>query len=355
MSEALVVAASAVSAAGIGRPALRSALRHTPALLLPVESLKPTHGDVVGAQVPAGMAEAELSSRRLQGKLSRSALLAAVAVRRALAEAEWSEGREEIGYFLGVGASGCSIAEIEAMLTIALKEEHLSLALMGSQALSACNPLFAFQAMHNFTLCHGAIAEELGGPNAAFYSRGAGTVGALEEAVSALEEQLCHRVLAGGADTLLHPLTWAELLTDGAAARGLIPGEGAAILALSRSSPRSLAAIEKCGAYSGPSSLAQKLERALADLGHREIDCIAIAPWGEPPRQQLRSFAAAQFPGAVILDVTAKLGECVAASPALGWVAAIDALLERGAGRALALSAGLDAELGCVLFRRGEA
>src|SRR5262249_37981725 len=206
MRGALVVAASAVSAAGLGRVALSKALREAPVLLRPVESLKRTHGDVVGAAVPAGLGEAELSSRRLQGKISRSALLAAVAVRRALAEAEWKDGREEIGCFLGVGASGCSIDEIEAMVSIGLQGEDLSLALMGSQALAVINPLFAFQAMHNFTLCHAAIAEELGGPNAAFYSRGAGTVGALEEAVSALEEHQCHRVLAGGADTLLHPL-----------------------------------------------------------------------------------------------------------------------------------------------------
>ena len=70
------------------------------------------------------------------------------------------------------------------MLAGELRGRGFSSAGSARGARSACNPLFAFQLMNNFTLCHGAIRGGLGGPNGAFFSRGAGTVRALAEAVA---------------------------------------------------------------------------------------------------------------------------------------------------------------------------
>ena len=101
-----------------------------------------------------------------------------------------------------------------------------------SAGLTAANPLFAFQLMNNFTLCHGAILGGLHGPNSAFFSRGAGTVTALREAAFAVAGDEAPIALAGGSDSALHPVTRAELGRGGWIASDLAPAEGAALLAL---------------------------------------------------------------------------------------------------------------------------
>ena len=94
----------------------------------------------------------------------------------------------------------------------------------GDAGLRAANPLFAFQLMNNFTLCHGAILAGLDGPNAAFFSRGAGTVRALREAAFAVAEADAPAALAGGADSALHPVTACELARGGHAGASVRSG-----------------------------------------------------------------------------------------------------------------------------------
>jgi len=108
----------------------------------------------------------------------------------------------------------------------------LSLARLGGEGLAACNPLLAFQLMNNFTMCHGAIIAGTTGPSGALFSRGVGTTAALVEAVAAIESGECTCAIAGGADSALHPVTRAELARDGFVARGLVPAEAAALVAL---------------------------------------------------------------------------------------------------------------------------
>ena len=141
--------------------------------------------------------------------MSRAAYLAAAAVHAALRELRrrgpgWGR-RADTGLFLGVGASGGDIPELEAMLRESVAGDAFSLDRFGDAGLRAANPLFAFQLMNNFTLCHGAILAGLEGPNAAFFSRGAGTVRALREAAFAVAEGEAPVALAGGADSALIP------------------------------------------------------------------------------------------------------------------------------------------------------
>jgi 3-oxoacyl-(acyl-carrier-protein) synthase len=252
-----------------------------------------------------------------------------------LHEAAWSE-RGQIGYFLGVGASGGSPGDITGLL---------------ERGVAACNPLLAFQLMNNFAMCHGAILEGVGGPNAALFSRGAGTIAAIGEAVHAIRSGDCDHAVAGGADEATHPVTIAELTRDGFIARGLAPADGAALVAMAVARGDDAVLVEGCAHVSGRGrSIGDALTQAGAPT---DVTDVVIAPWGAPAADALRSFIAARFPDATVLD-TAPLGESLAASAALAVCAAVDLLTTRP-GRVVVLTLGVDGDPGAVVLSRGAA
>ena len=347
-----VVGAAAVSAAGLCWRGLASRTIE-PARSRELEASDP---GTLAFEVPPIPPAADAGDARARKAMSRPARLAAIAAREALADAGFRGGAEATGYFLGVGASGGPVSEMLAMLLGSLDAQgEVSPARLGAEGLAASNPLFTFHVLNNFTLCHGAILSGIQGPNAALFSRGGGTVTALREAAFAVGEGDCDRALAGGADTALHPVTWSELCRDGFAAGGLVPGEGAALLALERigggGSP--LAYLERASVLAGRRhSLEEVLEAAVASEPDRPVDHLILAPWGEAARAALHRFARRALPGAPILDVTRRLGESLAATPALAWVSALDLLTAGSSARALVLSAGIDGDLGLVTLAR---
>ena len=182
MRDVYISSAAAVSALGFEWRGLGQAVSAGVPGFSPSRQLAETHGVVQAAQVPPipGDMDVDARSRKL---MSHPARLAAVALRLALHGAAWShEAREEIALYLGVGASGCAMDELNRMLAASIVDRAFSQERFGGAGLAACNPLFAFQLMNNFTLCHGAILNGTGGANGAFYSRGTGTVAALAEA-----------------------------------------------------------------------------------------------------------------------------------------------------------------------------
>jgi len=315
----------------------------------------------------AGDQPCEPRQRKL---MSRAAYLGAAAIRIALGElraAAIAAPAAELGLYMGVGASGGDMGELESMLRASVGGGAFLLERFGGAGLGAANPLFAFQLMNNYTLCHGAILAGLQGPNGAFFSRGAGTVTALREAAFAVAAGEAPAALAGGADSAVHPVTRAELARGGWLGRGLEPTEGAALLALAAGAPAAgtravrLARAEVRVARERP--LGGAAVAALAALattdGARDgaPRAIVLSAWGRPARAALAEAAAAADPAAEILDAGAALGESLAAAPALGWAVACDWLAERGrareGGSALALSAGIDGELGVVELAAG--
>ena len=346
-----IVGAGAVSAFGIGWRGLGEAV--AAGHLQPRESvlLRESHPGTLASEVPEIPAALDAGNARARKLMSRAARLAAIAMREALVDAGFAERREEIGAWMGVGASGIGMDDVPAIVSASFVDGDLSLHRLGDQGLRACNPLFTFQTLNNFSLCHGAILEGLGGPNAAFFSRGSGTAVALAEALHALREGDCDRAIAGGADTALHPVTWAELRRDGFSAQGLVPGEGAAVLALARGAPpsRALGLLESCTAIAlaqaGTTAVSRELERL-----PRRADLVVIAPWGAPARAWLGDVAVTRYAGAVIVDVSLRLGDSLAATPALAWVAAVDLL--RPGERAVVLSLDVDGDLTAAVFRK---
>jgi hypothetical protein len=280
---------------------------------------------------------------RLYAMAAPAARFAAVAMKLALDDAAWVSGRERIGLFLGVGASGGSMEELNHMLAASLDGESFSLARFGHAGLAACNPLFAFQLMNNFTLCHGAILAGLGGPNGALFSRGAGTFESLGAALDSLDAGECERALAGGADSARHPVTQAELRRDGQLDPERGASEGAALLALAVDGP-ARAYVDAWAVADGDD------DQLCADCAAAPIDRIVLAPWGGAARATLARWARAIAPGAPALDVGAALGDSLAASPAIAWTIALDAIVHDGARRALVLAAGTDGAIGAALL-----
>lgn len=259
MRPVAVIAASALTARGLGWRGLGRAVRAGDMAVTSCKAL----GGVLAAQVPSLPAGQDVEPRQLK-LMSRGARLSCVAA-RSLFQASPALPREETGFFLGVGASGGAVEELEAMLDASFLEDRFDLGRFGAAGLGACNPLFAFQLMNNYTLCHAAIREGLRGPNAAIFSRGSGTVLALAEARYAVAAGDCEVALGGGADSALHPVTWAELRRE--EGEGVVPGEGAALLALAAPGHAPpLGFLERCEVHPGRQGLARALESARRSL-----------------------------------------------------------------------------------------
>lgn len=304
----------------------------------------------------ASPAEEPLASPRARKMMSRGAYLAA----RCLADLVKALGdtdRTAIAYHLGVGSSAGSLDDVTPLLDAAIVDGAFSLLAFGGRGLAACNPLLAFQLMNNFTLCHGAILEGIGGPNGAIFSRGAGTVAALAEAVHAVRTGECTYAITGGADVATHPVTLAELTRDGHIARGMIPADGAALLALGVSTSLDDVVIDGCAHASGRGRpIGEAIEDAFARASRSSIaapppSTLVVAPWGPPAADALRSYAM-RFPVTPV-DVSAR-GETLAASAALAVIAAAAALRE-APGRAVVITLGVDGDPGVVLLSRGAA
>ncbi len=348
-----------LSAYGAGYAGLGRALLAGTCFLRPSLQLAQSHPGTLAAEVEPLPEAGDAGERRTRMQMSRSAILAYLSTRDCLQQAGFSAPRDDIGFYLGVGASGGSMEQLTAMLAASVEGGELSWPRFGEAGLRACSPLYAFQLMNNFTLCHSAILHGLGGPNAAFFSRGAGTVLALAEALCALAEGECRRALAGAADSAVHPVTFDELRRQGATTAGLVPGEAAAVFALQREPAGALAQVEHCAVYplaastkDGDRLLSRSQLDALlppAAFGGEAPALAILAASGPAERAFLHELLRQRAPTCRTLDLCAALGDSLAASPALAWAAAIDLLQAQQAERVLVLSLGLDGDLGVTV------
>ena len=349
MRDVYISGAAAVSALGFDWRGMGAAVLAGAPGFSASRQLLDTHGTVLGAQVPVIPVQIDVDARSRK-LMSHPARLAAVALRLALHGAAWPQQvREEIALYLGVGASGCAMDELNRMLAESIAEREFSQERFGSAGLAACNPLFAFQLMNNFTLCHGAILNGTGGANGAFFSRGTGTVAALAEARWHIAAGECARALAGGADSAMHPVTWAQLVRDSYPARGYIPGEGAGVLALSADAGGALARLEKIAFHSARAYAQAPLRLTGEELADAASDdLIVLAPWGSSARERLHG--ALEGTRARVVDASIVFGDALAAAPALAWCAALDLLQQGQWRRAFVLSAGIDGGIGLAVL-----
>ncbi len=338
-----IAGAGAVSACGFGWRGLGTQLATGTSALAHSAQLAQSHGAVLAGEVGAIPPDLDVDARARK-LMSHPARLAAVALKLALVEAQWHANEcAEAAFYLGVGASGASIDQLSVMLDASIAEHAFSLTRFGGAGLAACNPLFAFQLMNNFTLCHGAIQSDVSGPNSAFFSRGGGTVTALAEAHWQIASGLSAYALGGGADSALHPVTWSQLLRDEPEAQAMIPGEGAGLLALSSHPAGALAVLQAVQLHSAGEVRAGG-QALLTGIAHSiaGVEPVILAVSDPALRERLQQVLPSGG-----FDVCAMLGDTLAASPALAWCAALD-LVMAGAARAHVISAGLDGAIGHV-------
>ncbi len=251
-------------------------------------------------QIPAPRDARETKARRL---MSEAAVLAVAATRDAVAG--WDR-LADVGQFVGVGASGGRMADLERLLR-ASNDTGFSERMFAESGLRAAHPLLAFQLMNNFSMCHAAIDSGLGGPNRAVYSTGAGTVFAVVQALLSGAD----RCVVGGTDTGAHPI---RVHQNGPGANG------AAMLALERDGK-------------GPRLVSARFHG-------RDAPPTPAADWV--------GVTGGRRSGWVELDVVN--GAALAAGPALGWVSALKALETHRS--AAVVSLGPDGQAGTVVFER---
>ncbi|MBK7536171.1 MAG: hypothetical protein IPI49_12545 [Myxococcales bacterium] len=288
--------------------------------------------------------------------MSRSAVLAYHAAREALAGAAWPD-LTEAGLFMAVGASGSDLEQLRRILLASQGERGFTLARFGEQGLRVCNPLFAFQLMNNFTMAHTAILTGTRGPNAVLFSRGVGTLAALDEALAALRHGDCARALVGAADSAVHPVTalehtrWHGELADAPA------GEGAAVLALAAVDPRAGAPEPGAGPSRWHIASVEWSEGGAprpgapsrAALGIADDDAVVLHGWRADVAAELATALAGRAAPAVSV---LSLPDCLAATAPLAWAEA----LSRAPATCHALAvvtADRDGGVGAVRFVRG--
>jgi hypothetical protein len=206
--------------------------------------------------------------------------------------------------------------------------------------------------MNNFTLCHGAILDRIGGPDSALFSRGAGDRGLIAITVyGAPELTRSIRVSAEGFIRL-------PMLKQKIEARGLMPAEGAALVALERGGA-GLAVIDGCAIASGRRasgvrSFADALDEAIGRLG-----------FGGPSRSR-QMIESSSLRGAARVVGGRPLGGCAVRTP-LSSTSALgkhSRRRRRSPGRCappvvaeqnrrvLVISAGTDGDVGVVAMSR---
>ena len=339
-----VIGAGCASPAGFAPGMLGAALSAGAPLLAPSVALGSTHPGVIGGEVPAIPASHEVGDRKLHRLMSRGARLGSIAARAALEQAGLdAAARDQAAWFCGVGTSGSVPAEIEAVVRASLDDDQAwSDRRMCERGLKVFHPLRTFALMPNMTLCHSAIAFGVRGPSAAVFSRGAGTADTLALAAWAIADRDSPTAIAGGADTALDCLTWAELVREGHVERGLVPGEGAGAIVLARSPAHALAWVTGAASRAAGPDLARAIRDVLDEVGAAET--YVLAAWGA-----VADAARSALGDARILDQCAVIGDALAATPALAWCAALD--LVRGGHRSVvALSAGVDGRIAAVRF-----
>lgn len=279
-----------------------------------------------------GVVPADVRTRRL---MSVGAKLAAAAARQALldGDARWRGlvPRAGVGYYLGVGASGDVGDDLAAVVAGSLEHGAYADAAFGRRGLRAMHPLKTFLLLSNFTMCHSALLEGTRGPNYVMFSRGAGTAHALVEATAAIVDGACELALAGGADTGLSAFTLCELQRAGHLARGVVPGEGGAVLLLGpagRDAARAI--IEVIALPARRDGELAEIRDVLDGAGHVVISASV-------PADAAAARAAAAAAGAAVIDLGARIGDALAGGPALAW-----ALAAQLPGPSVALTRGLD-------------
>lgn len=231
----------------------------------------------------------------------RPARFAVAAAGMALADAGWpreSCAFEDLGIAIGSSGSDLQAADIgRALARDPGGEPGTDIACFADRVLRGLNPLWLLVSLPNMTSAHVAIQLQARGPNTTIMSDWAAGHQAIGEAAGWIEAGEADAVLAGGADSALHPFAFAAyeqagFLRADQHARRFVPGEGAALFlleerdaAIARGAPirgELRAYASRAGCPDSFHGLARTLNDAMAAAGWT-ADLVARCAVSAPP------------------------------------------------------------------------
>jgi len=175
--------------------------------------------------------------------MSRDAILAVGAARRAMRDANLAIGRDcagdEIGLFGATGLAGMALSEITRLVEAAADSRGgFDLKRFGAVALKQVRPVLSFKILSNMPLCFVSIFEGVQGVNAVYNPWEGQGAHAIAAAIGAIRcgDAVC--ALAGGCDVKTHELGFLALEQAGVfeswrnSRSGCVPGEGAAFVVI---------------------------------------------------------------------------------------------------------------------------
>jgi 3-oxoacyl-[acyl-carrier-protein] synthase II len=187
--------------------------------------------------------------------MCRDTLLAIGAARLALNDAGLLDqtadlDRERIGVLFGATMMSSELEELrESALASCDESGRFDLPLWGERAPQSMPPLWMLKYLPNMPSCHVSILYDFQGPNNTITQEEAASTLAIGEAVRIIQRGAADVMVAGGAESTIHPLRIARLCLLGGVSRrneeprrasvpfdrdpgGIVPGEGAAVVVL---------------------------------------------------------------------------------------------------------------------------
>lgn len=197
----------------------------------------------VYATIPRLVAEEHVPEPKTVRLMSREAILAVGAARRAMKDANLTVGKDcasdEIGLFGATGLAGMTLSEIGRLVEAAADQDgSFDLKRFGAVALKQVRPVLSFKILSNMPLCFVSIFEGIQGVNAVYNPWEGQAAHAIAAAISAVRCGDASCALVGGCDVKTHELGFLALEQAGAfdswrqTGSGCIPGEGAAFLVI---------------------------------------------------------------------------------------------------------------------------
>lgn len=333
----------------------------------------------LGAEVSGFDARAHFRKPKALKLTDRRTRLAVAAAAMAVDDAGLpAEALEAAGVLLGTASSDLLAADLaRALAPDPDRRSAVDVPFFAGRVLDGLNPLWLLQVLPNLASAHVAIQLGARGPNSTAMTDAAAGLQAIGEAAAWIAADECDVVVAGGADTAMHPVAWAGyeqagLFEPDASGRRLAPGEGSAALVLEERE-RSLArgarprgelvgfgTASPAAGEQAASSLARAVGEALA--GRRgdgfpapllALDLLRPASERKALEAALRLAAGAAHDAAV-LDLTPSSGHALAAAGPIAAALLLEGLASPGAA-ILVASLGLNAQAAALLLvRAGE-
>lgn len=236
--------------------------------------------------------------------------LAVCAAAMALADSGLPAGpNEALGVAIGTSGSDLGAAELSAALARAPDPSLAArdASAFGEAALEGLNPLWLLVHLPNMASAHVAIQLEARGPNTTVMTGRAAGLSAVAAGAAWIEDGDAAAVLAGGADSPVHPFSFAGLEQAGllSASPPLVPSEGAAVVLLEEREAALARGARVYGVVDGHALCRGPRFRALA----------ALAPLASGARLErlAGNLLAAHAPAALLLALADGLSGPVAA------------------------------------------